>query len=142
MSESPAAEGRLIPEWTLGDRLRKARRSVRMTTAEFAGAIEENPKTYGSWETDNSAPRHRDLLTMARRIEMLTRIPAAWIIGLDAQAAERNDLRSSAGIRQRHLTVVRAAESPTAESGPTPRADADVPLVRSPTRLSCSQTVA
>lgn len=96
MSQTAAAEGRLIPEWTLGDRLRKARRSVKMTTAAFAEAINENPKTYGSWETDNSAPRNRDLLVMARRIEMLTRISAAWIIGL-----EPDDLREANPIPDR-----------------------------------------
>ena len=37
------------------------------------------------WEAGNSKPR--DLVATAKRIEMLTRIPATWILGFDVGPA-------------------------------------------------------
>ena len=70
-----------IPEWTLADRLRKARQSVGMSQREFAEVLEVTASAYSQWEAGNNGPR--DLVATARRIELLTRIPAAWILGVD-----------------------------------------------------------
>lgn len=76
--------GGLIPEWTLGDRLRKVRRIGGLGQAEFAAELGTNQKTYASWETDKSAPRHAHLITIAKRIELITGIPASWVLGVES----------------------------------------------------------
>jgi transcriptional regulator with XRE-family HTH domain len=71
----------VIPWWTLGDRIRKARSTANMDQREFAEALGVPAGSLAGWETDRQRPR--DLVAVAKRIEMLTRIPAAWILGLD-----------------------------------------------------------
>lgn len=83
---SPAAAHtpapKVIPEWTLGDRLRKARRLAQLGQAEFAERLGQNQKTYAAWELDTSHPRN--LVAVAKRIEALSGVPAAWLLGIDA----------------------------------------------------------
>jgi transcriptional regulator with XRE-family HTH domain len=80
MSTSAAHDAIPIPEWTLGDRLRKARRQVHLSQAEFADRLGENQKTYAAWELDTSFPRN--VLTVAKRVEAMTGIPAGWVLGV------------------------------------------------------------
>lgn len=77
---------RPVPAWTLGERLRKVRRSIGAGQAEFAEQLDENRKTYASWELDTSTPRN--LVAVARRVELLTGYPASWLLGLDEGVAE------------------------------------------------------
>lgn len=72
---------RFYPAWTLGDRIRKARLSTGMNQRDFAPLIGVKPGSLASWEADNSQPR--DIVAVAKRIEVLTRIPAAWLLSLD-----------------------------------------------------------
>lgn len=85
MSMSAAADTtpvpRVIPEWSLGDRLRKARRLSQLGQAEFADRLGQNQKTYAAWELDTSQPRN--VVAVAKRIEALTGIPAGWILEVD-----------------------------------------------------------
>lgn len=74
MSTQP--EGEFIPEWTDGDKLRKVRRHLGMTQAEFAEALQINPITYGAWESDRN--RIKDLRTIARRIKVMAGTPLWW----------------------------------------------------------------
>ena len=69
-----------VPEWTLGDRLRKARRLTGMTQAQFAAAIGEEAKAYSQWEADNNRPRH--MVEVCQAVEQLTGVSAAWLLGL------------------------------------------------------------
>lgn len=76
-------EGRadvLIPEWTFGDRIRKTRLSVGMDQRTFAENIGATASSLATWETDRVRPR--DLIAVAKRIELLTRVPASWLLGL------------------------------------------------------------
>lgn len=86
MTTSAAAETtpvtRVIPEWSLGDRLRKARRLSQLGQAEFAERLGQNQKTYAAWELDTSQPR--DVVSLARRIEVLTGIPAGWLLAIES----------------------------------------------------------
>lgn len=70
------------PAWTLGDRIRKARSHVHMTQGEFAERIGAKEGSLAAWETDRAQPRN--VVAVAKRIEALTRIPAAWILGLES----------------------------------------------------------
>ena len=69
-----------VPEWTLGDRLRKARRLTGMTQTAFAAAIGQDSKAYSQWEADNNRPRH--LVEVCQRVEEVTGVSAAWLLGL------------------------------------------------------------
>lgn len=71
-----------VPEWTLGDRLRKIRIEGGFgTQAEFAELIGANLQQYGAWESGRNRPR--DIVALAKRIELLARVPAEWTLGLD-----------------------------------------------------------
>lgn len=72
--------GYVIPEWTLADHLRKARQVAGMSQKEFAERLDVTPSSYAQWEAGNNKPR--DVVAVAKRIEMLTRIPASWILGV------------------------------------------------------------
>lgn len=74
-------DGTVHPVWSNGDRIRKARLTVEMDQREFADQLGVKPGSLAAWETDRSRPR--DLVAIAKRIELLTKIPAAWILGLD-----------------------------------------------------------
>ena len=85
MSTSAAetsAAGRIIPEWSLGDRLRKVRRLAGLSQTEFAEKLGGNQKTYAAWELDTQLPRNT--VAIAKRIEALTGVPTAWVLGIDS----------------------------------------------------------
>lgn len=75
--------GPVFPAWSFADRLRKARTTVGMTQEEFAAAIGVKEGTLAAWESDRSQPRSRDIVDVAKRIEALTKIATAWILGID-----------------------------------------------------------
>lgn len=66
--------------WTFGDRLRKIRRREGISQSEFADALGINRKSVAAWESDINEPRA--VLTVARKIEMVFGVPAAWTLGL------------------------------------------------------------
>lgn len=70
-----------VPQWTFGDRLRKARAVAHLDQREFAELLGVKHGSLAGWETDRARPR--DLVAVAKRIEMALRIPAAWMLGVD-----------------------------------------------------------
>lgn len=72
---------RVYPAWSLGDRIRKARDLAAMNQHDFAVAIGVPDGSLANWETDRAKPR--DIVAVAKRIEMLTRIPAGWVLGIE-----------------------------------------------------------
>lgn len=81
MSPTLARMSALIPQWTFADRLRKARQTLGVRQSEFAELIHEPGPRYSQWEAGNNLPR--DLVGVARRVSLATRIPATWLLGLD-----------------------------------------------------------
>lgn len=76
----------MIPEWTFGDRLRKIRRDVAFADqGTFARSIGVTRQAYASWEAGRSQPR--DLVALSKRIELITGVPAAWLLGLNDEGA-------------------------------------------------------
>ncbi|MGB7509276.1 MAG: helix-turn-helix transcriptional regulator [Mycobacterium sp.] len=51
-----------------------------MTQSAFAAAIGVKEGSLAAWETDRATPR--DIVSVAKRVEMLTNVPAAWLLGL------------------------------------------------------------
>ncbi len=80
--------GYLYPTWSLGDRIRKARVVTGMNQETFAAAIGVTEGSLASWETDRAKPR--DVVAVAKRIEVLSRIPAAWTLGVDDTPPPKN----------------------------------------------------
>lgn len=77
---STQTEHGYIPAWSLADRLRKARLQVGKTQREFALMLGVGHSAYAQWELGNNGPR--DLVGTARKIERLTGVDAAWLVGL------------------------------------------------------------
>jgi transcriptional regulator with XRE-family HTH domain len=78
-----ADSGPVYPDWSLGDRIRKARVTTGMTQTEFAAAIGVKEGTLAAWETSRAHPRSADIVDVAKRIETVTKIPASWLLGMD-----------------------------------------------------------
>lgn len=73
------------PSWTFADKLRKIRRDVlSLDQATFADRLDVSRKAYASWEMGRTQPR--DILALARRVELISGVPATWTLGLDQPA--------------------------------------------------------
>lgn len=72
-----------IPAWTFGDRLRKVRRVAGLTMDQLAEALGVTKGAIGQYETDKSRPK--DIVAAAKRIQVLTGVPASWMLGLDEE---------------------------------------------------------
>ncbi|MSZ77758.1 MAG: helix-turn-helix domain-containing protein [Actinobacteria bacterium] len=81
MSSNPLE--RWIPPDEFGDRVRRIRRTLRISQTEFAARIDEGEKALASWEAGTREPRA--LVAVAKRIELAFGVPATWILGLDDQ---------------------------------------------------------
>lgn len=71
---------KIIPTWGFRDTIRKARQTVGLDQKEFAEKIGATAGSYAGWEAGHSKPR--DPVAVAKRIELLTQIPATWILGI------------------------------------------------------------
>lgn len=109
-----ADHGQVFPEWTFGDKVRKARSIAGLDQREFAEALGVKAGSVAQWETDRAKPR--DIVAVARRIEMLTRIPAGWTLGI--QESPRPD-NPDGGRHVRHEGL----EPPTRWLNPHRRSD-------------------
>jgi transcriptional regulator with XRE-family HTH domain len=74
--------GSFVPEWTFSDRLRKVRRDIAQESQEdFAAHLGVTKVAYAAWESGRNVPRGQ--ITIAKRVEVLTGVPASWLLGLD-----------------------------------------------------------
>ena len=65
----------IVPTWTMGDRLRKARMLTKMSLTEFAAAALMSEKTINNYETDRVRPQPIRLEKWAR----VTGVSLEWI---------------------------------------------------------------
>lgn len=73
-------------DWTFGDRIRKIRRAVNVSQGEFADAIGRTRESLSTWESGRiDAPR--DVVAIAKRIELAYGVPASWTLGLETKNA-------------------------------------------------------
>lgn len=70
------AENGVVPEWTTGDRLRKARSLTGMTVQEFAAATLISARTINNYEADRFPPK---LLAVKRWAEV-TGVSEGWLL--------------------------------------------------------------
>lgn len=76
-------QGRQIPRWTLGDRLRKVRRDAGYSSREFAELLGINLSSLAHYETDRARPRN--LVELMEKVSTVTGVPVTWLLGLDSQ---------------------------------------------------------
>lgn len=69
-----------VPDWSLGDRLRRVRRDAHLSQAAMADRLGVGRGAYSQWESDLGRPR--ELVTVARKIEEEFEVPAAWVLGV------------------------------------------------------------
>lgn len=77
-----------IPEWSFGDRVRKARLEMGMDQKEFAAAIDITASTLAAYETGRANPRFKDAVPLAKRLEALTQIHRGWFLGSQGQPSD------------------------------------------------------
>lgn len=69
-----------VPTVGLGDRLRIVRRKKQRSQEEMAAMLEVKKVTYASWEA-GASPSYDVVLTIARRLYLLDRVPQWWTLG-------------------------------------------------------------
>lgn len=77
---SEETQDQYIPEFTLGDRLRKIRTDKGLKQTEFAVMIGLSSSTLAAYEAGYSNPRFKDARALAQRVEDATRVPAWWLL--------------------------------------------------------------
>jgi transcriptional regulator with XRE-family HTH domain len=70
----------IVPQWTIGDRIRKARREADLSQQELADAIGVGVNRLGNWEANVNKPD--DVVAIAKAIARATAVRADWIAGL------------------------------------------------------------
>lgn len=70
-----------VPAIGFGDRLRVIRRKKHRSQTEMADLLGVKKVTYASWEAGTATPSHEDVVAIARRIQLLDRVPVAWTLG-------------------------------------------------------------
>jgi len=75
----------VIPEWTFGDRLRKARELAGLRQDAMAALLHVSAATISNWEIGASHPRG-DVFEVAHRWASITRCDLAWLLGARAGA--------------------------------------------------------
>lgn len=71
-------------DWTFGDRIRKIRRAVNASQGDFAAALGETRESLSTWESGRVA-QPRNVVAIAKRIELAYGVPATWTLGLETK---------------------------------------------------------
>jgi transcriptional regulator with XRE-family HTH domain len=107
-----------LPEWTLGDRLVKARREGQVKQADMADHLQRSRAAISDYENDVRQPSLADLARWAD----LCRVPLGWLIGIDP--GEPAPLERSLDPRHRRPTPKNACFTVDELRGSLPLADA------------------
>lgn len=86
-----------VPQWTLGERFRKARRIRKIEIKEMAELLGVSRVAISQWETDTARPR--DLVGVAQQWADITQVPVSWLLGLGEQQPERPGPKPKSSIR-------------------------------------------
>ncbi len=80
----------LVPMWTLGDRLAKARRHAGLNQEQMAQRLNVTASALSAWESDRNQPR--ELLAVATRWAEVTGVDSAWILGVGSRTGSLSPL--------------------------------------------------
>ena len=75
-------------QWTLGDRLAKARRAAGISSQEMAEALEITRNTVGNYEHGRTIPGRAMIMAWAA----ITNAPIEWLLDLDPNTRGFHDL--------------------------------------------------
>lgn len=93
-----------IPEWTLGERLAKARKDAGLEQEHMARIFKVSTSAISNWENDISQPRK--MLAVIATWAAETGVPQGWLLGTLDQGgsrwSSRGDLRVIPGGRKDH----------------------------------------
>lgn len=84
LAEAQSSSG-MVPEWTVGDRLMKARQHAGLTQEQMATAISNemgstvSKQRISNWETDTNQPRR--FIDVVDAWSRITGVDQAWILG-------------------------------------------------------------
>lgn len=112
-----------IPEWTLGDRLAKARRMVGLTQQQMADEFLVSRQSVVSWENDQHRPPRRKVLAWALR----TGVDPVWIEYGDT--AMGGPGHRGTGWLHGHRAIWRVIRTPKGHQAPVPHPDRHLALV-------------
>ena len=90
------AHTEVVPQWTLTDRLRKARESAGLNQPQLAEALGVSSNTVGNYERGFTTPRRMVLMAWA----MVTGVPVEW---LENDEDPRRDDEGPHGVRPKGL---------------------------------------
>lgn len=79
MTIEPTSE--FIPQITMGDRLRRIRRDLKLSQRDFSHELGVKESTYNAWETGRNSVAEE--VAIAKRIQMRWKIPAWWTLGIE-----------------------------------------------------------
>lgn len=68
-----------FPEWTMGERLAKARKHAGLDQEEMARLFGRSRPAISAWESDKSQPRN--MLRMVEKWAEITGVDPAWLLG-------------------------------------------------------------
>lgn len=68
------------PQWTIGDRMRKARIAAGLEQDEMARRLETTRASVSAWERNASRPRN--FMEILTRWAEETQVPLSWLLGI------------------------------------------------------------
>lgn len=71
-----------LPQWTLGERLAKARHHAGLEQGDLAQRLKVSRQTIGFWETGRTRPR--DFMAVIREWSEATHVPVGWLLDVDS----------------------------------------------------------
>ena len=77
------------PDWTFGERIRKARRHLGLSQADMAERLGVGRKAYAAWEAEINGPGTK-LVPLCDRLAEMTFWPREWFIGWDDKTPPPN----------------------------------------------------
>lgn len=81
MSNAEVIEAERVPEWTFGDRLRKAREFARLDQATVAKTLGVSAGSVSNWEKGRGLPRGGEV-KLAQKWSEQTGVPVPWLLGI------------------------------------------------------------
>lgn len=88
-----------------GDRVRKLRRHLGLSQVDFARSIDVPDRTVAAWELSANSPRN--VVALARRIELRWRVSTQWLLGLTENPDPGSDIAPTSRNARTDVSLLR-----------------------------------